>query len=593
MSIKEKKVVAIIQARMGSSRFPGKVLSVLAGKPVLWHIVHRVRKCRPVDEVVVATSREKPDDQIAQYCNNLEVKCVRGPENNVLARYERAVITTDPDVIVRITGDVPLVDPGMIENMLSALMDKQGDFCISDPDLPTIHEGFSCFTRTAFNKLVSEARQDPVAIEHVCGYFKQHSDFVKTVYADVAPDLRVGGVRSSIDTPVDLKFFETLYGLTGEQPGELSLHTVADLLQQKPELTRINADVYQKECTEQARRVLFRCDGSHTLGMGHVVRCLALGEELRQRHGVGVSFAVSEDEQGVDYLRAASFPVEGPKPAHLNEQEWMDQVIETQDPDAIVMDFRTGLSPKAVEQWRAHGRVVVTLDDPSDRRLAADHAFYPPVPQVDRLDWTGFRGELHAGWDWILLRRQFQDVQRNAREPQFREKPSVLVTMGGSDPAGLTLKAIAALNQLDVQLHTRIVLGPCFQHDTELANLLDHYRHPYEVLRNVSDMAGVMSRADLAVASFSVTAYELAAAGTPAVLLCLRPDDEKSAEPFAAEQIAIPLGFHKNVRTEQITDALTELLQKPEYRRRMACRAQAAIDGSGTRRTADAIAAAI
>ena len=101
----ELRVAAIIQARMGSSRFPGKVLKPLAGRPVLWHVIHRLKKCVTVTDVAVATSVNSADDPLAEFCAREKVPCIRGSEENVLDRYRQAAQALEADVIVRVTGD--------------------------------------------------------------------------------------------------------------------------------------------------------------------------------------------------------------------------------------------------------------------------------------------------------------------------------------------------------------------------------------------------------------------------------------------------------------------------------------------------------
>src|SRR5206468_1454321 len=110
-----RPVVAVVQARMGSSRLPGKVLEPVAGKPMLWHILHRLGQCGSVDQVAVATSTDQRDDAIEKFCAGEGVICVRGPLQNVLERYRLAAVRTGAQTLLRVTGDAPLIDPGIID----------------------------------------------------------------------------------------------------------------------------------------------------------------------------------------------------------------------------------------------------------------------------------------------------------------------------------------------------------------------------------------------------------------------------------------------------------------------------------------------
>jgi spore coat polysaccharide biosynthesis protein SpsF len=118
-------IVALIQARMGSSRFPGKVLQDLAGRPMLWHVVNRVRKAEKVDKVVVATTDRDVDDPVARFCAQEDVACFRGDEQDVLDRFYQAAKANHADVVVRITADCPLIDGAVIDKVLERF--QRGD----------------------------------------------------------------------------------------------------------------------------------------------------------------------------------------------------------------------------------------------------------------------------------------------------------------------------------------------------------------------------------------------------------------------------------------------------------------------------------
>jgi spore coat polysaccharide biosynthesis protein SpsF len=239
-----------------------------------------------------------------------------------------------------------------------------------------------------------------------------------------------------------------------------------------------------------------------------------------------------------------------------DENIWLDALIQRLQPDALVLDVRSELARGKVEHWRSNGVLTVTIDDPSERRLAADLAFYPPVPQVRQMDWTGFTGQLYVGWEWVVLRREF--ANRPPRLPH--ERPMVLVTMGGSDPAGLTLKAVEALDLLEENFETVVVLGPGFCHRKALRDLLSRTHCHFDVRQDVANMPGLMAQADLAVASFGITAYELAAMGVPAIYLCLTQDHAESASAFVEAGIAQSLGVWDQVTVPALAQQLQQTI---------------------------------
>ncbi len=113
----EMNIVAIIQGRMGSSRLPGKVMVDIAGKPMLFHVVNRIRKAKKIDLVAVATSMHASDDPISHYCSEEHISCFRGSEEDVLDRFYQAAKHFRADVIVRLTSDCPLHDPDIMKGM--------------------------------------------------------------------------------------------------------------------------------------------------------------------------------------------------------------------------------------------------------------------------------------------------------------------------------------------------------------------------------------------------------------------------------------------------------------------------------------------
>ncbi len=364
---------------MGSTRLPGKVLKLLAGKPVLWHIIHRLRKCNSLDDIAIATSDYSTDDSLMDFAAGEGVKLVRGPEENVLARYVKAAQQLDAGIIVRVTGDAPLVDPGMVDRLVATMAEKQADYVTSELDVPCIHEGIDPFTRRALEKLAREASDDPAAREHVTGYFKEHPDFVPIAYVPIHPDYQFTGARISVDTPADLRFLEEVYARLNAPAGEADVRDVVRLLRSEPDLLKINTHVHQKTAYERSRQVLFRCDGDAELGLGHVYRCLALAGELREGHGCGVSFAMARGPAGFDLVRQAGYPIEC-LGTTADEDSWLDEVIHRLRLDALVLDVRSELKRHSVEQWRSEGILIATLDVPIERRLASDLSFSPPVP---------------------------------------------------------------------------------------------------------------------------------------------------------------------------------------------------------------------
>ncbi|RLJ08848.1 MAG: hypothetical protein DRP15_04435, partial [Candidatus Aenigmatarchaeota archaeon] len=246
--------------------------------------------------------------------------------------------------------------------------------------------------------------------------------------------------------------------------------------------------------------VLFRCDGSPDIGLGHVIRCFALADELRDVHNCRITFAMRTGPLGIPMVKEKGYQVITSRDTGktFDYGNWLNECVRKVDARAIVFDVRDGLPRAVVKELRNNGILIATIDDPEDKRLEADLAFYPPVPQVKRIDWTGFTGKLYVGWEWVILRREFVNARHffnnHSKLKAQNSKPRILVTMGGSDPQGMTIKAVKALKMLEEDFEAVVVLGAGFQQKKELHNLLSACKHCFDVRENVENMAELMAQ---------------------------------------------------------------------------------------------------
>ena len=576
------RIVAIVQARMGSTRLPGKVLRPIAGRPLLWHIVHRLKKSHLIEDVAVATTTNPLDDAIVEFGKEFGVQVVRGPEDDVLARFALAAEATDADIIVRVSSDAPFIDAGFIDHLLTALIAQGGGYVLMEEGAATAHEGVDPMSRHALDKLMMDAADDPVAREHVTGYFKLHPDFVPIARAPAYPELAREGGRLTVDTPDDLAFIEAVHARLDAKAGEASLSDILMLLEREPSLRIINAHVKQKELKARGGLALIRCDGGGKFGYGHVKRMVALARALRDREGIGAMFAVNGTVDACEPVRRAGFS------AVLLGEETLESLIETHAPDLLLLDCREGPSRYELSILAQRVRMTAVVDDASERRLAADLAYYPPVPQAEALDWASSRCEARIGWEWALL--------GSSQSPPPRPhsgRPVLLVTMGGSDPHGLTLRAAKALAKLDPVFRARFVIGPGVENRTAVAKQIVALRSNFETIEGADDLATEFARADLALAAFGVTAYELAAFGVPALYLCLTEDHALSASAFETAGMGASLGVADAVSDEDIAKSVSALLADPSRRRDMRSAGLMTVDGGGPARIAADLARAL
>ncbi len=241
------KIVAIIQARMGSTRLPGKGLVDVCGRAMLDLVVRRTARARTLTRVVVATTTESRDDLIESHLEPLGVACFRGDEDDVLARYHAAAAAFGAEVVVRITADCPLIDPGVIDEVVGAFLAARPDYA-SNTLRRTWPHGLDteAFTAAALDRAFREATE-PYQRAHVTPYLYQHPERFRLlpVVGPEAPD----DWRWTVDTLDDLRFVRAVYEhFAGHD--DFAWHEVRDLILAKPALAAINAHVRQKRLEE-------------------------------------------------------------------------------------------------------------------------------------------------------------------------------------------------------------------------------------------------------------------------------------------------------------------------------------------------------
>lgn len=241
------KVVAIVQARTGSTRLPGKVLMDLEGETVLACVVHRLRRARLIDEVLVATTDRAADDVIVKECRSLSVLVSRGDENDVLDRYFRAAQLAKADVVVRITSDCPLIDPEVTDKTIAAFLEAAPDYA-SNALARTYPRGLDTevMSVAALGRAWHGARKR-YEREHVTPYIYEHPAEFKLL--SVTDDADYSGHRWTVDTPEDLEFVRAVCARLRDNPTFL-WRDVLDLLDREPELMELNRSVMQKALHE-------------------------------------------------------------------------------------------------------------------------------------------------------------------------------------------------------------------------------------------------------------------------------------------------------------------------------------------------------
>jgi spore coat polysaccharide biosynthesis protein SpsF len=245
------KTVALIQARMSSSRLPGKVLLDIAGQPMLLHVVQRAKQAKSIDVVAVITSTHVEDDAIERLCTENGISSFRGSLDDVLDRYYQAAGYFQADVVVRLTADCPLLDPQVIDNVVQIF--HQGGFdYVSNALECTYPDGLDTeiFRFATLERAWKEARLKSER-EHVTAYIYKHPELFRLGSVKQKEDLSAW--RWTVDTSQDLEFVRTVYSFFGD--ADFGMTDILKVMREHPKITEINSgqernEGYQKSLQE-------------------------------------------------------------------------------------------------------------------------------------------------------------------------------------------------------------------------------------------------------------------------------------------------------------------------------------------------------
>lgn len=247
MSSPTKKAVAIIQARMGSTRLPGKVLKKVNDTTLLEYQIERVKRAALIDEIVIATTTNKQDDLIVKFCEKLEISYYRGSEQDVLRRYYEAAQKYEAEIIVRLTSDCPLIDPDLINQVLQFYKENEDSVdYVSNTLERTYPRGLDVevFSVESLNKAHINAKL-PRDREHVTAYIYTNPDKFKLL--GIRNDNDYSDYRWTVDTIEDYKLIEKIIIELYTKKKCFSFNDVLQVLEQNPTWKEINAEIEQKK----------------------------------------------------------------------------------------------------------------------------------------------------------------------------------------------------------------------------------------------------------------------------------------------------------------------------------------------------------
>ena len=531
------RVVAIVQARMGSSRLPGKVMLPLLGEPILTRVVRRTGRARTLDDVVVATTTRSEDDAIVALVEAEGRPVVRGSETDLLDRYLQAARAHDADVIVRVTSDCPLIDPGGHRSDGPRVPAGDVEYASNTLEPRTYPRGLDVevIARAALERADREDR-DPAWREHATPYIYRHPESFRLLR--VAAEDDHADQRWSVDTPEDFALVEKIYEAIGrddfgwrEALAVVEAHPVVGLDQppRRPEGRAARRGAFVSE-----RHAVIRADASVSIGTGHLVRSRTLAEGLMARgwrttivtRDLIDGLAAGLVGVGIEIVRL---------PGGSSIESEPEAIAERIGPGAtLIVSDHYGLGG----QWfhamrrRVPGAVLMAIDDLADRPLPVDlvlnqnlgagaHSYAALASASTRI---------LAGAAYALLRPEFAELRAHGRERDGRVD-RILVFFSGSDDPDVTARAVAGLVGLGLPID--VVVGATYPHLARLQAAVA--RDPaVTIFVNTDEMASLMARADLALGAASSASWERCSLGLPALLVTMA-DNQVDAQRHLVE----------------------------------------------------------
>jgi spore coat polysaccharide biosynthesis protein SpsF len=237
-------VIAIIQARMGSTRLPGKVLMEVDDRPLLAYQLDRILKSKKLDRVVVATSDLDKDDAIESFCKEYGVDCYRGSENDVMGRYYDCAILYNPNIVVRMTADCPLIDPDIIDKLVRKFEDDNIDYCANTvpPETSTFPDGsdVEVFSMNALKRANIEVK-DKHRREHVTFQFWQDKNYKSSQYSQ---EKDWSKYRITVDYPEDFEVVSYIFNKLKNKGICGSLKEIINIIDNNQKIKEINSKYF-------------------------------------------------------------------------------------------------------------------------------------------------------------------------------------------------------------------------------------------------------------------------------------------------------------------------------------------------------------
>jgi spore coat polysaccharide biosynthesis predicted glycosyltransferase SpsG/CMP-N-acetylneuraminic acid synthetase len=547
------RVTAVIPARGGSDRVPYLNIRRLGDAPLLAHTIRAAKGAKGIDRVIVSTD----DETVAEIArlHGAEVPFLRPKElsgdlSSLMPVVRHAVLESEkgherPDVVVVLQATTPFRTARSVDEAIAKIRTGRFSAIVSvTSDLSLRWKAEDGLLRPLFDRAGRRDEQEPVYLENGA---------IVAISRDVLES--------------DARFGDSVGFVVLDKREGFTVHDLEDF--------------WMAERLLREPRILFRVDGSRIMGMGHVYRSLAVAEALREGSLAEVAFLMSADHaEGIATISKTGYPV------RVFQSGGLEAIIESiQDfaPSVVINDLPL-VEETYLRSLARLGTITINLVDTLEdlERVSRDAQFVISVMNEDRETPEGFYG----GPAFAILRRHFQ-----GRERPFRDTPAkVLLTFGGADPQALTLKVARALAPLTNEIEVISVAGPAFPHTLVFEALQRTLGKNLPLVRGVDvQIADLMLDADLVLCSGGMSVYEIAALGTPGVVLAQNAREDRRMREFSRFGTIEYLGLGVDIDEAAILDSVRAILTDGAKRRAMSQKGRNLVDGYGAMRAAEIV----
>ncbi|MDP5132749.1 MAG: NTP transferase domain-containing protein [Paraglaciecola sp.] len=492
------KTIAIVGARLNSSRLAGKHLLDLAGKPLIEQLWRRLTLCQEISSVELATTSDDFNQSLVAWALKQQISChpFEGDVNDLMARLDNIIQRQAPDFIVYICGDCPLIDPEFIDHALNKLKNSDKDSIKLHDGVHSIHEGMAFYSRKGWEKLMSVSLC-AMSREHV-GYADRITPVLNYLCISDSADYSKIKHRISVDTQADYRFMVEVYRRWYENHSAesiVSLKWVQQQLVEDPQLAAFNTHVQQKAADKHYAKVSLYCHFSKDIGTGHLKRCALIADALQERLGLGTQINIKGIPCSLPWLQSTAFWFE-------DDTHLLTKMQQDENP-LFILDFNPSFIDMNVLEKncinaQAQGKKLLALD-----KLAA------LLDNIDKLFIPGFYSSIQSskvsfGWQNYL----FNPIVPRKKQQQ------VLILTGGSDALGYGQTLPHLLEQaINPNWQYIWIRGPL-----AAAPMIDHHSS-IQVNHNPNNLPQLLAESSIILSCYGLSLFESIAAQAATILL--------------------------------------------------------------------------